>query len=143
MRVVVPESPEEFEKYFQLRYEVLRKPWHQPFSSVKDDLEGTSLHALLLDDQDQAAGVCRMQFNSEEEAQIRFMAIRQDLQGKGLGKLLLDHFDKLARLHQRKSIVLQARENAVSFYKRNGYEIREKTMLMWGIIQHYLMEKKL
>ncbi len=141
MRIIIPDSPELFNLYFNLRYEVLRKPWNQPYSSVKDDLEESSMHAMLLDEQDQIAGVCRMHFNSEEEVQLRFMAIRPDLQGKGYGKLLLDYFEDLATSHKRKRIMLQAREDAVSFYLRNGYEVKEKSYLMWGIIQHFRMEK--
>jgi predicted GNAT family N-acyltransferase len=141
MRIISPDSPELFDQYFNLRYEVLRKPWNQPYSSVKDDLEESSLHAMLLDEQDQIAGVCRMHFNSEEEAQLRYMAIRPDLQGKGYGKLLLDYFEDLASRHKRTRILLQAREDAVSFYLRNGYEVKEKSYLMWGIIQHFRMEK--
>jgi hypothetical protein len=38
---------------------------------------------------------------------------------------------------------LQARENAVGFYKRCGYAVKEKSYLMWEVIQHYLMEKEL
>jgi ribosomal protein S18 acetylase RimI-like enzyme len=143
MKIVVPQSPGDFEIYFNLRYEALRKPWNQPFSSVKDDLEDNSFHAMLLDEQGLAAGVCRMHFNPTGEAQLRFMAIRADLQGKGLGKLLLDYFENLALEKGKDRIVLQSRENAVRFYERNGYHVKEKSYLMWGIIQHYLMEKKL
>jgi len=141
MRIISPDSPELFDQYFNLRYEVLRKPWNQPYSSVKDDLEESSLHAMLLDEQDQIAGVCRMHFNSEEEAQLRYMAIRPDLQGKGYGILLLHYFEDRASRHKRTRILLQAREDAVSFYLRNGYEVKEKSYLMWGIIQHFRMEK--
>jgi GNAT superfamily N-acetyltransferase len=141
MRIVVPQSPRDFELYFNLRFEVLRKPWNQPFHTVKDELEEDSFHAMLLDEQDQAAGVCRMHFNPTGEAQLRFMAIRPDLQGKGLGKQLLDYFEKLALEKGSGRIILQSRENAVRFYERNGYVVKEKSYLLWGTIQHYLMEK--
>jgi N-acetylglutamate synthase-like GNAT family acetyltransferase len=143
MKIVVPLTEADLDRYYALRYEVLRKPWNQPFSSVKDELEETSMHAMLVDDEENVAGVCRMQFNDPEEAQLRFMGIRPDMQGKGLGKLLLDYFDKIAREHGMKRLVLQARENAVEFYKRNGFEVLEKTYLMWDIIQHYKMIRRL
>jgi hypothetical protein len=37
--------------------------------------------------------------------------------------------------------MLQARENAVPFYLSIGYSIVEKSFLMWGLIQHFKMEK--
>ena len=40
-------------------------------------------------------------------------------------------------------IILHARENAVNFYKHCGYTVVEKSYLMWGEIQHYLMKKDL
>ncbi len=143
MRVVVPQTEDDFRTYFELRYEILRRPWGQPFSSVKDDLEDTAMHAMILDEKGIVAGVCRMQFNNKDEAQLRFMAIRADLQGKGHGKLLLTYFEELASRHNKKRIVLQAREAAVGFYRRNGYMLKEQTQLLWGVIQHYRMEKVL
>jgi predicted GNAT family N-acyltransferase len=143
MKVVVPQSKSDFERYFALRFDVLRKPWNQPAGSEKDGMDDESVHAMLVDEQDEVVGVCRLQFNSDQEAQLRFMGIRADMQGKGLGNLLLDHFEGICRAKGMKYITLQARENAVAFYKRNGYVLKEKTMLLWGIIQHYRMEKQL
>jgi len=143
MKVVVPQTPDDFERYFQLRYEILRKPWNQPFHTVKDELEETSFHAMLVDDKGDPAGVCRMQLNTPGEAQLRFMGIRQDLQGKNYGSLLLGYFDELARKKGCTHIILQSRENAVRFYERNGYVVKEKSYLLWGEIQHYLMEKRI
>jgi GNAT superfamily N-acetyltransferase len=37
-----------------------------------------------------------MQFNSEEEAQIRSMAVIDEYQGNGIGSLLIDHLEKIA-----------------------------------------------
>ena len=37
--IIEPQTPKEFEAYYLLRYEVLRKPWKQPFGSEKDDME--------------------------------------------------------------------------------------------------------
>ena len=38
-------------------------------------------------------------------------------------------------------IELQARENAVEFYKNSGFTVKEKSFVLWDIIQHYLMVK--
>lgn len=136
-----PQTPKEFEAYYLLRYEILRKPWGQPRGSEKDENEESSIHIIASDNKKKILGVCRLQFNSEEEAQIRFMAVDSNTQGMGVGQKMLQFAEQEAKKYGRKKVVLQARENAVEFYKRSGYQVIKKTFLMWNEIQHYLMEK--
>lgn len=139
-----PKNHQEWEKYYQLRWEVLRKPWNQPKGSEKDNFEDNSFHFMALDTHSQEIlGVCRLQKNSDNEGQIRFMAVSENAQGKGIGKLLLTAAENKAKELGLKKIVLQARENAVPFYKACQYEIIEKTFLLFNSIQHYLMTKNL
>jgi predicted GNAT family N-acyltransferase len=137
-----PANKEEFNAYYNLRYEVLRKPWNQPPGSEKDDKEDESIHFAAFENK-KIIGVCRLQYNNETEAQIRFMAVNPNTQGKGIGKKLLYAAEKRALNDGKKIMILQARKNAVNFYKACGYTIKEKTFLLWNEIQHYLMEKKL
>ena len=51
--------------------------------------------------------------------------------------------EKIALEQGVRWIILQARGNAVQFYKNNGYEIVQKTHLLFGEIQHWLMRKEL
>ena len=69
------------------------------------------------------------------------MGVKEDTQGLGIGKLLIDYAENKAKQLGAKKQILQARENAVEFYKKCGYSVVEKTFLMWDQIQHYLMEK--
>ena len=71
------------------------------------------------------------------------MAVHDSYQGKGLGKLIVDFLEHKGRELNLKIIELQARENAVEFYKRCGYAIKQKSFLLWNQIQHYLMEKQI
>jgi predicted GNAT family N-acyltransferase len=143
MRLQEPVSQEDFEKYYQLRWEVLRKPWDQPRGTEKDANEETSIHIMAIDDAGECVGVSRLQFNSPEEAQVRFMAVRDDQQGKGVGKKLMAYLEEKGKEKGAKKIVLDARENAVQFYLSIGYVMVEKAHLLWGVIQHYKMEKVL
>jgi len=143
MKIITPTSASEWEKYYQLRYQVLRMPWNQPFGSERAEDDSTATHALLVDDSGEAAGVGRLHQHSPEEAQIRFMAIRPDKQGKGLGDLILKYLEEIARQWQVKYITLQAREKALNFYHRNGFKVVEKSHLLFGEIQHYKMIKYL
>jgi N-acetylglutamate synthase-like GNAT family acetyltransferase len=142
-KVSEPQTPEEFEKYYRLRWEVLRKPWGWERGSELTDDEDKCVHVMVTGAAGEVLGICRLQMNNTDEAQLRFMGVRDDQQGKGLGKLLIDHLERKAKEKGAKYIVLQARENALEFYKKRGYAIVEKSHLMWGKIQHYLMRKDL
>ena len=143
IKIHEPQTKQKFEAYYLLRYEVLRKPWNQPIGSEKDDLEAVSIHAFAEDNDDRILGVCRMHLNSSTEAQIRFMGVASHAQGLGVGKKLVQYLENKAKEKGIQKIILQSRENAVGFYLKCGYTKMEKTYLMWGEIQHYLMTKEL
>jgi ribosomal protein S18 acetylase RimI-like enzyme len=71
------------------------------------------------------------------------MGVRSNTQGLGIGKKMILFAEQKAKQAGRKKMVLQAREIAVGFYEKCGYSTVEKSYLMWGKIQHYLMEKKI
>lgn len=137
-----PQTSEDFEAYYKLRYNILRKPWGQPEGSEKDSDEEYAVHAFIKDG-NQVLAVCRLQLISAEVAQIRFMGVDTEQQGKGLGKLIIDYMERKAKQLGAKEIILQARENAVPFYKNCGYQIIKKSHLLWNKIQHFLMKKEL
>ena len=137
-----PQNPKEFEAYYLLRYAVLRKPWDQPVGSEKDANEDTSIHIMACDENNHVLGVCRVQFNSETEAQLRFMAVKENTQGLGIGRKLIEYAESKAKAKGSVTMILQSREIAVDFYKKCGYVVVEKSFLMWDLIQHYLMKKE-
>ena len=144
MKIIEPTTSEEFKKYYNLRYEVLRKPWGQPLGSERDEREETSIHHMIIDKKTgNALAVGRLQFNSTHEAQIRYMAVADEFQGKGLGSQITSALEDVARGRGIQRIILSARENSLQFYKNNGYNIMKKTHLLFGEIQHWLMGKEL
>lgn len=138
-----PQTESEFHDYYRIRYEILRKPWNQPEKSTKDDTELISVHLLAKDENGKAVATGRLQFNSDEEAQIRSMAVVDEFQGNGIGSLLIEHLEKIAKQRKLKRITLDSRENAVQFYLRNGYRIIEPSYLLFGTIKHFKMQKDL
>lgn len=126
-----------------MRYEILRKPWNQPPGSEKDTHEDSSIHIMAVDQNNTILGVCRLQFNSSTETQVRFMAVKEDTQGLGIGKQLIAYAEQKATQLGATNQILQAREIALEFYKKCGYTVKEKSFLLWDEIQHYLMEKQL
>jgi predicted GNAT family N-acyltransferase len=51
------------------------------------------------------------------------------------------HLEEKAKEMGMQEIVLEARENAVPFYKSIGYVIEKESYLLFGEIQHYRMKK--
>jgi len=144
VEIIEPNTSDEFKIYYNLRYEVLRKPWFQPKGSERDDDDETSLHRMIIDEPNgKAVAVGRLQFNTIEEAQIRYMAVSDDYQGMGYGSKMVKALDNIAREKGSQKIILQSRGNAVKFYEKNGYKIIEKSYLLFDEIQHWLMEKEL
>ena len=144
MEIIEPNTSDEFKIYYNLRYEVLREPWFQPEGSERDKEEETSLHRMIIDELNgKAVAVGRLQFNTIEEAQIRYMAVSDDYQGMGYGSKIVKALDNIAREKGSRKIILQSRGNAVKFYEKNGYKIIEKSYLLFDEIQHWLMEKEL
>lgn len=140
--VSAPSTATDFEKYYALRYEVLRKPWNQPLGSERDKEEDTSIHAFIKENE-RVLAVGRLQFTDERTAQVRFMAVDPSQQGKGLGKLIMQYLEGKALENGRTKVVLHARENALKFYESCGYAIKERSHLLWGQVQHWLMEKEI
>lgn len=138
-----PNSIEDFAAYYQLRWEILRKPWNQAIGSEKDEFEHSSFH-FMAKHNTKIVGVCRIQKNNISQAQIRFMAVDIEYQGKGIGKQLIKEAELFAKNELKsKYIILQARENALIFYQLCNFKIVEKTFLLYNSIQHYLMQKSL
>ena len=139
MKIFEPRTNDDFEKYYNLRWKILRKPWNQLIGSEKDELENESVH-LMVSDNKNIIGVGRLHFNSKNEAQIRYMAVEEDYQKKGVGKLLLNELKKKAIEKGAKHIVLNARESAILFYKEQGFLIVEKSHTLFGSVPHFKME---
>ena len=136
-----PETEKEFGAYYDLRWRVLREPWQQPRGSEKDELENESFHIMACGENNNVIAVGRLHFKNEAEAQIRYMAVLPEHNNKGLGKLILEALEKEAQLKQCKTITLQAREGALEFYKKQGYNTVKKSHLLFDSIQHYEMNK--
>ncbi len=142
MIVRPPQTPEELERYRDLRWRILRAPWNQPRGSEVDELEAKAFPIMVCEVDGIPVGVGRAHFNSETEAQIRSMAVEEEWRGKGIGSIVIKELEKIAIEKGAKKIILQARDNAVKFYERNGYKVVKQSHILFGSIPHYLMEKE-
>ena len=141
-RIKQVETEAEFKLYYHLRWQLLRAPWGEAQGSETDDIESNCFHVMAVDDE-QVVGVARLQFNSDDEAQLRYMAVSPSHEKQGIGRALVAAIEQQAQKSSHKIIMLHARENAVGFYKKLGYRLIEKSYLLFDEIQHFHMSKRL
>lgn len=141
--LAVPKSAKDWERYFELRWRVLRAAWQQPRGSERDDREDESIHLMVRGAEGQPLAIGRLHLNSPTEAQVRFMAVDPSAQGRGLGSLVLRGLEERAREAGARTIVLNARETARRFYDRHGYRVEGPAPRLFGGVDHVLMRKDL
>jgi ribosomal protein S18 acetylase RimI-like enzyme len=137
-----PEISEEWRQYYHLRWSELRRPWGEPEGSERDVRDNDTEHCAVISG-NRVIGVGRLQMNNHEEAQIRFMAVAPDFRGRGIGRRVVEYLEGRARELGAARVILDARENAVGFYLVLGYNVIADSYLLFGEIQHFLMQKDL
>ena len=137
-----PENVEEWDSYLLFRWEILRKPLGMSKDSLTDSIEDESFHLMGIDEEKNVIASGRVHFNSENEAQIRYMAVDKNFKRKGVGTEIVKELEKYALSKGKVSMILNARENAISFYLSLGYEEVGPYQSDTGI-PHKTMKKRL
>lgn len=137
-----PKSKEEWKNYFIFRWELLRKPLGMSKESLKDDREDSSYHLMGINDENDVIASGRVHFNDKKEAQIRYMAVKDNYKRKGIGSEIVIKLEDYASSKGAIRMVLNARENALSFYLSLGYIEKDPYQSDTGI-PHSRMEKNL
>jgi N-acetylglutamate synthase-like GNAT family acetyltransferase len=135
-----PQTVEEFSLYYDLRWRILREPWRRGRESARDGLEEGAFHLMALRD-GIVAGVGRLHFNSTDEAQVRYMAVEAGQQGHGVGSRILERLEQHASERGARRVVLNAREGAIPFYRRHGYELEDVIETAFECVPHWRMTK--
>ena len=136
------ENEEEWDNYLLFRWEILRKPLGMSKDSLADSIEDESFHLMGIDEEKNVIASGRVHFNSENEAQIRYMAVDENFKRKGVGTEIVKELEKYALSKGKVSMILNARENAISFYLSLGYEEVGPYQSDTGI-PHKTMKKRL
>ncbi len=138
-----PETKKDYENYFDIRWQVLRRPLGLPRGSEKDDLEETGIHLMAYTKDNIPIGAGRAHFNSETQAQIRFMAVVPNYRNNGVGGTLLSGLERRVKIGGAKYIVLNSRETATGFYKKYGYSAKGRAVTLFSSVKHIKMRKDL
>ena len=138
----VPQTEEELDAYYHFRWEMLRKPLHQPKGSERDAWDAMAHHQMVVDEEGNLVAVGRLYINADNEASIRFMAVHPSVQDKGLGTLMAMTLESVARQEGVKRVTCSAREDAVEFFAKLGFVNQgEITAPQTTPIRHFLMIK--
>lgn len=131
---------------FSVRHPVLR-----PGKNIEtchfdgDNLESTRHFGLFIGDE--LAGVSSLfksnsaLFQEKEQFQLRGMAVLEKFQKKGIGESLVKFAEENAKSRSGKLIWFNAREVAVSFYEKMGYQIIGEPFNIGDIGTHFVMHK--
>jgi GNAT superfamily N-acetyltransferase len=142
MIIRFPVTEAELEAYYALRWKILREPWSQPPGSEKDEFEGEAIHLAAWDDDGEIIGVGRLHRVIGNHGQVRYMAVDPAHRSHGVGRAILQELEAEAMKSGIREITLNAREEAVPFYQRNGYQVLKPSHALFGVIPHFEMHKR-
>ncbi|SNY57499.1 thioesterase domain-containing protein, putative [Arsukibacterium tuosuense] len=137
-----PITPEHWQAYYQLRWQVLRAPWQQPLGSEQDEFEAQAHHLMLTDGSGLVQAVGRLHRLDDSTGQIRYMAVADSARKKGAGSMILHALEQQAVYLGLQQLQLNAREDAVGFYQQLGYKQAGDAAPLFGIA-HLKMIKAL
>ena len=140
IEVRTPKNQTEWDAYYELRYKVLREPLGKERGSEKNDGDLTGKHFALYNDNVLKA-IARLDQAEKDVSQVRFVAVDENSQGKGYGRLIMEATEEDSIKNGNSKMILHARDYAVDFYLRMDYTLVEKSHKLFGVLQHFLMEK--
>ncbi len=111
-----------------------------------DFLDTTRHFGIFIDNE--LAGVISMfenrnaNFSTPKQYQIRGMAVLESYQKRGLGGKLVQHVESEVKLLGGNLVWFNARDLAVPFYVKLGYQVSSEPFLAIGIV-HFVMHKQL
>jgi N-acetylglutamate synthase-like GNAT family acetyltransferase len=112
-----------------LRNEVLRKPLELAFTPEELAAEQYARHFVAYLDQ-RIVGTLFLAPIDQQQVQLRQMAVVPDLQHRGIGRTLLAHGEAVARSMGYTTVMGKAREQAIGFYEKAGYQVMGDPFLL-------------
>jgi ribosomal protein S18 acetylase RimI-like enzyme len=129
--------------YYQalaVRDKILRQPLNLQFDTAQLAAENLDIH-IIAKVGSKVVGTMIMTIVNDN-AKMRQVAVLSEFQSKGVGKKMVEAFEQLSKSKGLNSIVLHARETAISFYKNLGYYVEGERFEEVGI-PHWKMSKLL
>jgi ribosomal protein S18 acetylase RimI-like enzyme len=138
---IIDHGTKEYQQMVQLRNDILRKPLGLSFTPEELEKEKTEI-LIAAFEEEKILGCCMLITEEPTTVRLRQMAVLNNLQGKGIGKALMQFAENIARDRGFRRITMHARQTAVGFYEKLGYQISGDQFEEVSI-PHYIMEKVL
>lgn len=132
----------EYDEAVRLRYDILRRPLGLEYTPEQLAAEYSEIHLAAFDAAGRLIAYLNLTPVAPDIVKMRQVAVESVLQGKGIGKLLVGASEQLAKHLGYKEISLHARDTAVPFYLKLGYE-RVGEPFEEVTIPHFKMRKNL
>lgn len=131
----------DYDQMVKLRYEIMRKPLGLDFTEeeLKREKEDALIGAF---EDDKIIGCCLLTKVDNQSTRLRQMAVQKNRQGMGIGESMMQFAENIARDKGFKIMTMHARETAIGFYERYGYQTRGDEFIEVNI-PHRVMEKRL
>jgi ribosomal protein S18 acetylase RimI-like enzyme len=125
------------EAELDLRWRVLRAPLGHPREATRFPFEAESLHLVALEGQ-KVVGCVLFHPEGPETGRLFQMAVEPALQGKHIGQQLVRALETEVVGRGFRTVTLHAREAAVGFYARLGYEVFGEPFTEVGIPHRHM-----
>lgn len=114
----------EYDEAVRLRYDVLREPLGLDFTAEDLEKEWQDVHFAAYDESDNLLGYMQLRVDAAapKVARMKQVAVKASIQKKGVGTQMVAYFEKYCQAKGFDKIELHARDLAVPFYERLGYE---------------------
>lgn len=137
-----PKTKEDFKKYYELRYSVLRKPLGLTRGTEKDDYEPISHHFMAVDDgTGEIIGVIKLFEREPGVGQFSHIAVAEAYQHQGIGRKLVQAVEECAHQLGYHSLGSVTRVTAAEFYTNCGYVIKGYSNPLFERIPTFWVEK--
>lgn len=118
----ITHETKEYEHEVELRNKILRKPLNLQFSKSELDQEVKDIHLGAYAD-GKLIGCLLLTPDGASKIKMRQVAIDESAQGLGIGRKLVEVSELEARQRGYSLMELNARDTAIPFYLKLGYEI--------------------
>jgi predicted GNAT family N-acyltransferase len=130
-----------YHKAVEVRYSVLRKPLGMVYTPEQLALDEPDEH-IALTWQGEVLACLTFKRADISTVRLRQVAVAEHAQGRGIGTRLIQEAEAIARQKGYQTAFLHAREAAIPFYRKLGYEVVGEPFIE-VTLPHLRMEKVL
>ncbi len=129
----------DYQKTINLRYDILRAPLGLVFTPKQLAEEANQFH-LACFEETEVVGCIVLMDKEQGKVKMRQVAVAEEKQKSGIGTLMTEYLEKWMQENNYQFVFCHARDTAVPFYKKLGYQVVGNEFEEVGI-KHFRMEK--